>query len=111
MGAALQASRTELERLGKATLGDKTMLDVLIPFADAFSSAAARGSDLVNGWREASDVARDAAESTASLTPKVGRARPLAARSVGHRDPGAVSLSLAIDAVGTTIRADKTPKQ
>ena len=111
MGAALQASRTELERLGKATLGDKTMLDVLIPFADAFSSSAARGSDLVNGWREASDVARDAAESTASLTPKVGRARPLAARSVGHRDPGAVSLSLAIDAVGTTIRADKTPKQ
>ena len=45
----------------------------------------------------------DAAQETASLTPKIGRARPLAERSVGTPDPGAISLALIVTAVGDVL--------
>ncbi|MDR3107655.1 MAG: DAK2 domain-containing protein, partial [Bifidobacteriaceae bacterium] len=51
-------------------------------------------------WNTAASVAETAAEATAQLVPKVGRARPLAERSVGTPDPGAVSMALALRAVG-----------
>ena len=100
---ALGAALAEIGRMGKAELGDKTMLDVLIPFVETFDSAAAAGESIRDGWVSSAAIARDAAAATASLTPKLGRARPLAARSLGHPDPGAVSLSLAIDTVETQL--------
>ena len=45
----------------------------------------------------------EAAEETAHLTPKIGRARPLAERSVGTPDPGAVSLGLIVTAIGEVL--------
>ena len=42
----------------------------------------------------AADAAEGAAQETAALVPKVGRARPLAERSVGHPDPGALSFAI-----------------
>jgi dihydroxyacetone kinase len=53
--------------------------------------------------RSAADGSTEAAESTAQLSPKLGRARPLAARSVGHPDPGAVSFSLIVQSVGAML--------
>jgi dihydroxyacetone kinase len=53
------------------------------------------------GWdRIMADAASAAAAATAPLIPKRGRARPLAAKSVGHPDPGAISLALCAQAVG-----------
>jgi dihydroxyacetone kinase len=45
-------------------------------------------------WGRAAAAARQAAEATAQLLPKLGRARPLAERSLGHPDAGAVSFAL-----------------
>ena len=48
----------------------------------------------------AAQAATEAAEATSSLTPKLGRARPLAEKSIGHPDAGAVSLALTARVVG-----------
>jgi len=105
--AAVAAGLTDLMRVGGASLGDKTMLDTLAPFADALTEAVRSGRPLPDAWRHAAAVARSAAEATAGLVPKVGRARPLAERSLGTADPGAVSLALILTAVGDLVRPDQ----
>ncbi len=84
---------------GKAKAGDKTLVDVLLPFSEALDSAAAEGLTLADAWHKAALVAEKSAADTAHLVPKIGRARPLAERSVGTPDAGAVSLSLMIATV------------
>ncbi|RMC38223.1 dihydroxyacetone kinase family protein [Paracoccus siganidrum] len=81
-------------RLGGAQPGDKTLVDALVPFVDALAAEADRGQALPEAWRRAATAATEAAEATADLVPRLGRARPLAERSVGHPDAGAVSLAL-----------------
>lgn len=90
VGRALEAA----QRLGGAAPGDKTMLDALVPFRDALAGPSPR-----EAWAAAAKVAREAAQATASLRPRVGRARPLAEQSVGTPDPGAVSAALILEVV------------
>jgi dihydroxyacetone kinase len=70
------------------------MLDALLPFVDELERRVADGEPWQQAWRAAADVAAVAARSTADLRPKVGRARPLAERSVGTPDAGATSLAM-----------------
>jgi len=100
---AVQESARHLQGFSKAELGDKTMLDALFPFVDTLVGQVEAGSSLSDAWRSAADVCRSAAEATASLVPKIGRARPLAERSVGTPDPGAVSLGLIVTAIGEVL--------
>jgi dihydroxyacetone kinase len=99
VAAGVKAARAEIARFGKAELGDKTLLDTLIPFSDELEKGAAAGDDLVTAWGAASAVADAAADATSSLVPKIGRARPHVDKSVGTPDPGAVSMALVIRAV------------
>ena len=99
--AVLKACRawvSALRDLGGAGLGDKTLLDAAIPFTDALE--ARLGDGLIPAWNAAAQTAAEAAQATAALTPKVGRARPLAERSVGSPDPGAVSFAICVQAMG-----------
>ena len=96
---AVTAGADALHRLGKCEIGDKTMYDALRPFADALNDNVAAGQDLVPAWRAAADVATTRARETASLTPQLGRARPLAERSVGTPDAGATSMALVLTAL------------
>jgi dihydroxyacetone kinase len=109
---AIASGAALLQSTGGAQPGDKTLLDTLLPFAAELRHQAANGLDVASAWSAAADVARVAAHNTANLSPRVGRARPLAERSVGHRDPGAVSMSLCIDAVTGVLLmrgADESP--
>ncbi|WP_346959944.1 dihydroxyacetone kinase subunit DhaL [uncultured Arthrobacter sp.] len=92
--AAVDALRDAIITLGKAEAGDKTMVDALLPFADVFNRGIDDGDGLARSLRTAADAAAQAAEATAALSPKKGRARPLAEKSLGHPDPGAVSFGL-----------------
>ena len=92
--AAVDALRDAIITLGKAEAGDKTMVDALLPFADVFNRAIGDGDGVARSLRTAADAAAQAAEATAALSPKKGRARPLAEKSLGHPDPGAVSFGL-----------------
>ncbi|MFI7483813.1 dihydroxyacetone kinase family protein [Kocuria sp. M1R5S2] len=88
-----------IEELGGASLGDKTLLDALLPFAGALSSSLSETMDPAQAWCEASEVATRRAASTAELRPRVGRARPLAEKSLGTPDAGATSMALILTAV------------
>ena len=101
--AAVRAFLESLTRLGKATVGDKTMVDALVPFVDTLDSAVAGGASLTEAWSAAAETAEQAAQGTAALRPKVGRARPLAERSVGTPDAGAISLALCTRVVGDVL--------
>ena len=96
---ALRAGYDALTALGGASLGDKTMLDALHPFVCAVESSVGDGVDWRSAWVEAVPVARRAADATAELRPKIGRARPLAERSVGTPDAGATSLAMCVATV------------
>lgn len=103
VASAIRAGMDTMMRLGKASLGDKTMLDALAPFVDDLDAQLAAGIDLVPAWRRAAALATQAAENTASLRPKVGRARPLAERSVGTPDAGAISLAMSLNAASDAL--------
>ncbi|MDF6020435.1 dihydroxyacetone kinase family protein [Streptomyces sp. JH34] len=85
--------------LGKAEVGDKTMVDVLVPFSYALTAATRAGQPLATAWDAAAHSASAAAEATADLLPRMGRARPHAEKSLGTPDAGAHSLALIVRAV------------
>ncbi|WP_427118314.1 dihydroxyacetone kinase family protein [Pseudarthrobacter scleromae] len=92
--AAVTAFADAVTILGKADVGDKTMVDALLPFRNAFVAAFDGGTPVTGALASAVTAARQAADATASLRPLKGRARPLAEKSLGHPDPGAVSFAL-----------------
>ncbi|WP_106418621.1 dihydroxyacetone kinase family protein [Salinicola tamaricis] len=96
-------AKQDVMEFGKAQLGDKTLVDALVPFSDALSQRVAAGDDLASAWSSATQAAHTAAEETQALKPKLGRARPLAEKSLGTPDPGAVSLAMILDAVHRVI--------
>lgn len=97
---AIRAGATRVQEFGRAQPGDKTMLDALLPFADSLGRGVDAALPLAAAWQAAAKACTAAAEATAPMVPKVGRARPLAERSVGTPDPGAISLALIVTAIG-----------
>ncbi|WP_396289761.1 dihydroxyacetone kinase family protein [Curtobacterium sp. KT1] len=80
-----------------ATVGDKTMVDALVPFDEVLRTRVDAGASLTEAWTDAAGAAREAADATASLVPKMGRARTHAEQAVGTPDPGAVSFALIVE--------------
>ncbi|WP_413602302.1 dihydroxyacetone kinase family protein [Curtobacterium sp. Curtsp57] len=86
-----------------AVVGDKTMVDALVPFDDVLTTRITAGDDLTTAWSEASAAATGAADATASLLPRMGRARTHGEDAVGTPDAGAISFALITAAVLSTI--------
>ncbi|MGO3884850.1 MAG: dihydroxyacetone kinase family protein [Mycetocola sp.] len=84
---------------GKAKPGDKTMVDAIVPFADTLAAEVAAGAKLLPAWTTAAKASQDAADATADLTAKLGRARSHGDKSQGTPDPGAVSFALIVAAI------------
>lgn len=112
-GAAVAvAARRALEavqQLGGAQVGDKTMVDAMVPFVERLEESV-DGARLADGWAAAATAAQEAAARTAGLTPRLGRARPLAERSVGTPDPGATSFALIVEEIAAVL-ADAAGKE
>jgi dihydroxyacetone kinase phosphoprotein-dependent L subunit len=92
LGTALRAALDGVVELGKASEGDKTMVDALTPAVAAYEASSAEG--LAAAARAALDAAEKGAEATVPLQARKGRASYLGPRSVGHLDPGAASTVL-----------------
>lgn len=90
---AARAAVDALQRVGKAQPEDKTMLDAFLPCVQTLEAELADGTPIGEAWRKAADATEAAARATAPMRPRIGRARPLAERSVGHPDAGAVSFA------------------
>lgn len=104
--AAVTAFTNAITELGKAEPGDKTMVDALLPFRDAFREESDGGASLGSALTAAASAAAEAARQTADLRPLKGRARPLAEKSLGHPDPGAVSFGLITERIATYIESE-----
>ena len=101
---AVRAFVKSIQNLGGANIGDKTMVDAQVPFADVFESAISQGSQFVDAWNRAAVAASSAAKATADLIPKMGRARVLGEKSVGFQDPGATSFSLIVSTISSMFK-------
>ncbi|MDR1186355.1 MAG: dihydroxyacetone kinase family protein [Bifidobacteriaceae bacterium] len=86
-------------RRGGAALGDKTMVDAVVPFAEGLAAGAAAGLGLTEAWRQAAQDAQLAAAATARFPSRRGRSRLHGERSVGTADPGATSFALIVSSV------------
>ncbi|KGT92416.1 dihydroxyacetone kinase [Erwinia typographi] len=95
----VQHAKEGIMHFGKAKPGDKTLVDVLVPFSETLSARVEAGDSLNEAWAAAAKQATLSAEATAQLVPKMGRARPLAEKSMGTPDAGAVSLALIVNKV------------
>jgi D-erythrulose 4-kinase len=105
------AAAAAIMDFGKAKPGDKTLVDVLVPFRDALSTGVSTGESLTQAWGTAAGVAEQAAEDTAQLLPLMGRARPHAEKSLGTPDAGAVSMALIVRAIHKILVEEKTVKE
>ncbi len=83
---------------GKVAEGDKTMVDAMLPIARSLRVELMGGASLAAAWSMAAALAGRAAEQTAGLLPRAGRARLHGERSLGTPDPGAVSFALVVNA-------------
>ncbi len=90
LAAVFESGLARFRAQTPAQIGDKTMLDALLPAVEAM-----RGSPgIMEAMKNAADAAAQGAESTKPLQARFGRARNLGARSIGPVDPGATSIAL-----------------
>ena len=101
--AALAAALDGVRQRGRAEVGEKTMVDALDPAVRAAKQTAAEGKTAVEIVRAAADGAARGAEDTIPLVAKKGRASYLGERSAGHKDPGAASTHLLLDAAARAL--------
>ncbi len=89
-----EAGLNYLRKQTKAQIGDKTVIDALAPAVEEARRAADEGLCISAVLKQAADAAGEGAHSTRDLAPRLGRAKNAAQQSLGHEDPGAVSVSL-----------------
>jgi dihydroxyacetone kinase-like protein len=94
LATMFQAGAAGLARRGRCEVGDKTILDTLRPAADAFAAAVVAGSGVAAAQSAAIAAGRRGMRATRPLIARRGLALRLGERSIGHRDPGAVSCLL-----------------
>ncbi len=100
----IQAVASGISERGKGQRGDKTMLDVWFPAADAAAQAVAAGKSAAAFWADVTAAAENGASATRSMVATKGRAARVGERSLGHMDPGAASAVLIIRAMAQTLR-------
>jgi phosphoenolpyruvate---glycerone phosphotransferase subunit DhaL len=100
--AALRAAVQGVQARGKAELQDKTMIDALLPAADALEVAVADEASFAVALKRSADAANDGMLATIPLVARKGRASYLGERSAGHQDPGATSSHLLLDIAART---------
>ena len=101
---ALKAGRDGIASRGRAKVGDKTMLDALCPAVDVLEHAAMeRDEEPSASLARAAAAARAGAEATRGMVARRGRAAHYGERSVGHIDPGAVSMAMILDSASRTL--------
>jgi phosphoenolpyruvate---glycerone phosphotransferase subunit DhaL len=100
--AALDGAVSGVQMRGKAEVGDKTMIDALIPARDTFRSALADGASFEDALGKSAVAAEEGMQATIPLVARKGRASYLGERSAGHQDPGATSSYLLIKTAAET---------
>ena len=101
-----EAGLASVQQQTKAQVGDKTMVDALVPGVQAMRKATNEGLAIPDACRRAAEAAEQGAKSTEQLKPRFGRAKNVADQSMGHADPGATSVSLVFKGFSEGIQAN-----
>ena len=102
-GKMLDAAVEVMNDLGGAKVGDKTMMDALLPAHEAYKAAVAEDVDFTTALQRMAKAAEEGKESTRNLVAKLGRASRLGERSRGTLDAGATSCSLILKSFADTM--------
>ena len=93
-----EAGEKGIQEMGKAQLGDKTLLDAIDPAVKALKEAQAQGKSFIDALAAFSEAAKKGAESTRGMISKIGRSSRLGERTIGHQDAGATSCYFILNA-------------
>jgi dihydroxyacetone kinase-like protein len=94
-----QAMVNGVQKMGGAKLGDKTLLDALIPATESLKSSASKREDMLLAFKKSVEAAENGAESTKEITAHKGRASYLGDRSIGYYDAGAKAIAVILSAI------------
>jgi dihydroxyacetone kinase-like protein len=94
VAAMFEGGLAKVRTYSQAQVGDKTMLDALVPAIETLRAAVTAGDGIVAAMCRGAEAAEKGAASTVDLVARFGRARNLGERSRGFADPGATSISL-----------------
>lgn len=103
LAGALDQVVQAMRGLGKAEVGDKTMLDALVPATETLRARIEAGDTLGAASTAACEAAEAGVQATVPLQARKGRASYLGERSIGHQDPGATSAALILRALETVV--------
>jgi dihydroxyacetone kinase-like protein len=94
LAVMFEAGLAGVRRQSKAQVGDKTLMDALLPAVDAIRQAADAEKSITEALQAAAEAAQKGAISTKDFRAKFGRAKNLGDRTIGCQDPGATSMAL-----------------
>ncbi len=94
LAALMQSAVEGIQKRGGAKLGDKTLLDALIPAAEALKASAEKGEEMLSAMKAAALAAVAGGEKTKTMVATKGRASYVGERSVNYPDAGAVAIGV-----------------
>jgi len=94
LASVFESGLKSVRKYSKAQVGDKTMMDALVPAVEAARVATENGGDVTDVLRMAAEAAERGAKSTTALQARFGRAKNIGERSIGVQDAGATSMWL-----------------
>ncbi|ABC22161.1 dihydroxyacetone kinase subunit DhaL [Rhodospirillum rubrum] len=101
----LEDALAAVQKRGGCTTGGKTLIDALAPAALAARAGVSAGAPLPEVLAAAAEAAEQGMEATKAMIATTGKARTLGERSLGHPDPGAISLAIVLAAMSSHVPA------
>ena len=105
---SLAAAVANVQGMGTAQVGDKTVIDTMVPALNAFKDAVADGSGFAEALQAMSAAAEAGKNSTKDLQARIGRSARLGPRSIGVLDAGATSCFLILQSISTSLQRHLT---
>ncbi len=105
--AMLRAAAAGIQARGSAEIGDKTLLDALVPLTDRLEQELQAGADARTALAAAAATAREAAEATVDMVARRGRASYTGERSRGSVDAGAMAVAVITERISTEFRDEE----
>jgi phosphoenolpyruvate---glycerone phosphotransferase subunit DhaL len=109
LASCAEAALTAVRNIGRAGVGDKTIVDALAPLADALRAAADAGLPTEPALEAAELAAKRGADSTVDMVATIGRSSRFGEASRGTADPGASSFALIVEALVVRVGRDGAP--
>lgn len=101
---ALKAALSDIQAISPAKVGDKTLMDVLIPSVESLETAVAEGLPFEDALDKMCKAAENGRDSTVDMVAKLGRSSRLGERSRGVMDAGSASCCLLLTTMAETVK-------